>query len=152
MEGAKSWLSPFSSLKRSLVLQSLGAAALALHGADTVTPWVEIVWFVLEQPWTGGKPGERRAGRSAWLGARSPSSCSAAASSNTLGRCHLSSRQTNWASPWSPIPTNGIPTNSNGLVSEMQKWQISLENGHLGSDDFIPVFVSHHGLLFVLDK
>lgn len=43
MEGAKSWLSPFSSLKRSLVLQSLGAVALVLHGADTVTPWVETV-------------------------------------------------------------------------------------------------------------
>lgn len=40
----------------------------------------------------------------------------------------------------------------NGLVSETQRWQISLENGHSRSDDVIPVFLSHHGLLFFLDK
>lgn len=34
---------PIFFVKRSLVLQSLGAAALVLRGADKVTLWVEMV-------------------------------------------------------------------------------------------------------------
>lgn len=34
---------PIFFIKRSLVLQSLGAAALVLHGADKMTLWVEMV-------------------------------------------------------------------------------------------------------------
>lgn len=72
MERAKSWLSQISSLKWSLVLQSLGAAALVLHRADTMTPRVEIVWFILEQPQAGGKPGEGRAGAVGMAGTPEP--------------------------------------------------------------------------------
>lgn len=38
------------------------------------------------------------------------------------------------------------------LLCEMQRWQISSKSGLSGSERVIPIFLSHHGLLFFLDK
>lgn len=91
-------------------------------------------WFVLEQPRTEaqGAVNVSEAPKPILL------LCSA-------GGCHPSSHVTAWALPYSPIPTTVS-------ISGMQRWQISPKNGHCGSDDVLPVFLSHHHLLFVLDK
>lgn len=39
-----------------------------------------------------------------------------------------------------------------GLLCEMQRWQISSKSGLSGLERVIPIFLSHHGLLFFLDK
>lgn len=102
------------------------------------------VWFVLEQPEPRGKPGERqcRGSQHGW----DPETRSALQRHRPACRGGVTSVHTGLtALLWSPIPVNG-------LISEMEKWQISLENDHSGSDDVIPVFLSHHSLLFILDK
>lgn len=84
-------------------------------------------WFVLEQPRTEARGAVDVSGTPepapGWMS-------------------HPSSQMTAWAMPCSLIPTTVS-------ISELQKWQISPQKCHLGSDDVLPVVLSHHHLLFV---
>lgn len=90
--------------------------------------------FVLEQPRTGARGAVRVSG----VPEPVLLLCSARG-------CHPSSHVTAWAPPRSLI---AAPVS----VSEMQRWNVSPKNGHSGSDDVLPVVLSHHHLLFVSDK